>query len=224
MKKFFRTVRKYAWLALPLLVLVLCLAGLWGYGWYERGQFARAYSIYIEKATVEQNAAFVPGAAQNPLRGQLNQTLERLLAPGTTAKDRLDLAHQGLDLVIESNAQVDAIGLTAPDVDAAANDLEKAANNPGNILKKAGMMAIVAIARQQLYTIEDIRGLSYRANFETAEVFNRLITDDGALTASYTKDLNDLLPEAEANFNKKQNAYADLEKQMYDIEQAYGTL
>ncbi len=207
-----------------VLTLALLGGGVWWYVGYSFGLFNHHYSIYIEKASTQRNVTFIPGAAQNPLRGELNLTLTRVLAPSTSAKDRVTLAHHGLDLIIESNTEVDAIGDAAIAVEAAASAMERAAHSPGNIFRKAAMLAIVAGAKQELYTIQDIRGLSYRANFETAEVFNRLITDGGVLTDAYIKDLNTQLPAAEIAFNKRQNSYIDLEKEIYDTDRAYAKL
>lgn len=198
--------------------------GVWWYSAYALERFTRSYSIYKEKAGIQQNAAFIPGAAENPLRDQLNKTLTAVLTPGTTAKDRIGLAHDGLNLIIQSNTEVDAIGDAAREVEVAANAMADAANSPGNIFRKKAMLGIVALAKQELYTIQDIRGLSYRANFDTAEVFNRLITDEGALTDAYIRDLNTQLPAAENAFIKRQNSYMDLEKQIYDVSQAYESL
>ena len=207
-----------------VLVCLVCGGGLW---WYDNHEFARfndSYTTYLNKAAIQQNAAFIPGAAANQLRNQINQTLSQVLASGVKPKDRLQLAHQGLDLIIFSNNQIDAIGEAAPDVEAAANSMDEAASSPGNMFRKAKMDEIVSIAKQELYTIEDIRGLSYRANFQTAEVFNHIIADNGNLTNAYVNELNNDLPAAEEQFNKRQDAYADLQSQMYNIEQAFAAL
>ena len=204
-----------------MVLFVLCAAGAWWYADAAKNQFGRAYTKYQIAASVQQNAAFTPGADANPLRATLNQTLALLLTKETKVPERLSLAKQGLALIGQMNTEVDAIGEAAPAVERSIATMQIAADAPGNVLHRSVMVDMVHTAHQQMSTIEDIRGLSYRANFEITQICNHIIADNGALTNEYATQLNDDLPAMEAEFNKRENAYADLQSSMYTIQKLF---
>ena len=71
--------------------------------------------------------------------------------------------------------------------------------------------AVIGLAREEFGIVADIRGLSYGANFHTAEIFNRIVLDKGELTESYVAELNHEVPLVEEQFNKRANLYTQLE-------------
>lgn len=202
-------------------VCLVCGGGLWWYAGSARSQFGRAYTKYQLAAAVQQNAAFIPGASSNPVRDALNQTLARILAKETKPAERLVLANQGRELIGQLNKEIDAIGDTAPAVTSSIAIMQTAAQDPGNAIHRPAMLTMVSLAQKQMATIEDIRGLSYRANFEIMQICNRITTDRGALTDQYVTELNNELPAMETQFNDRENSYADLQSNMYDIQKFY---
>ncbi len=210
------------------IALVLLLAACAGGLWYWQGQaasgFRSEYSVYESLAAVHENDAYVPGATANPLREELNSALALSLAKETTPKDRLTFASRAASLIAQLNAEVDAIAKSAAPVSGSIERLEKAANDPGNISRRTDMLELVSLARAELETIENIRGYSYRANFETGEIFKRITADQGVLKDSYILELNDQLPVVEEQFNKRQNLYTDLEANVYRMKQKFDIL
>ncbi len=203
---------------------LVCVSAVWYYSEHTKAQFVLAYTRYSVAASLQQNAAFTPGSKENPLRESLNQSLARILTKETTSKDRLSLAHGGLQLIQHMNKEVDDIGTNAKLVENTVAYMDTAAHAPGNILRRHALLEIVRLAKKQMSTIENIRGLSYRANFEIAQVCSRIIADKGLLTNAYTIELNNKVPEVEAQFNLRQNSYADLETSMGALQKAMDTL
>ncbi len=200
---------------------VVVAGGTWWFSKSAETRFAHAYTNYQIAAAVQQNATFTPGASANPLRESLNQTLALLLTKETKDTERLTLATQGLQLIAQMNKEVDAIGDAAPAVASTIDAMQAAAQSPGNLLHRPAMVRMVDLARKQMSTIEDIRGLSYRANFEITQICDHIIADKGALTNEYTIELNDALPAMGSEFDKRENAYTDLQTNMFDIQQSF---
>lgn len=207
-----------------LSLLIVCM-GAWLYlSHAAESQFERMYTKYAVVAGVQQNDAFIPGAEANPLRDTLNRTLGRMLAKETKPAERLVFAEQSLGLIAQLNKQVDAIGDTAPHVSAVIASLESSAHDPRNIFHHDAMQNIVKLAQKQMAIIEDIRGLSYRANFEVTQICNHITSAHGVLTNAYTTELNDNIPVLEAEFNKRENSYADLQSNIQLLQKAYDSL
>lgn len=211
-------------ISLPVAVLMLCILALSLYGTHATARFEASYRSYENVAAVQQNAAFLPGTSANPLRTQLNQTLAQVLSKDINAQERLRLANAGLDVVDELNKQVDAIGDSAQAVSDAIVQMNDAAQSPGTVLSRSVMLDLVDSAKQQMATIEDIRGLSYRANFETAEIFRRIITDKGQLTDTYIIELNNQVQVFEDEFNTRENSYTALQGMIYRMQQKFTML
>jgi len=209
-----------------IVVVVLAIVGgaLWWYTNDSLSKFIAAYDSYEVLAGVQQNAAYVPGATNNPVRDQLNADLGQVLGDKTPAKERLARAAEGLELLKQLNTQVDAINTTGEPVAGAIAAFEAEARNPGNILHRSVMADLVSNAKVQMATIQTIRGLSYKANFETIQIFNRIIAEKGQLTDKYKIELNNDIPAVEEEFNNRQNAYADLEKNINVMQNAFDSL
>ena len=209
------------WFVLGVVLCIVSVAGVWWYDNHARNAFGRAYSKYQIAAAIQQNAAFVPGAEANPVRDSLNRTLAQLLAKDTKPAERLVLANQSLQLIAQLNTQIDTIGDTAPAVTSSIATMETAAQSPGNVLHRSAMLRMVHLAQKQMATIEDIRGLSYRADFEITQICDHITANKGVLLDQYVIELNDELPAMEKQFNDRENSYADLQSNMYDIQQSY---
>src|SRR5262249_45629567 len=145
-------------------------------------RFESSYAIYLEAAGAQENNAYTPGAGNNPLRQSLNAALTTVLTQGITPDQRLATAQQGLDFVAQLNLEVDSIGSSAPTVASAIALFEATANDPGNIMRRGAILKLATAARDQMTTIDTIRGLSYRADFETQQIFQRIIADKGVLS------------------------------------------
>ena len=206
------------------IAFLICVSVFMAYATYCRQQFEKKFEVYQNVAALQQNAAFVPGASSNPLRADLNQILARVLTKNTTAHDRLQLSAQGFDLIQKMNKEVDVMGDSAKPVTEAIGQLKVTMQNPGNSLHRGDMNRLISLAEKQVATIEDIRGLSYRADFEMTQIFKHLTDDHGELSNTYTKELNDQLPAIEEEFNKRENSYADLESSMAQVQQLYAKI
>ncbi len=203
----------------PLVFFVVFLMALWVTHTLALQRFVSAYDRYQEKAKIQEDAAYLPGTTGNPLRQQLNQTLSEVLTKETSTERRLFLAHQGLSTIDQANREVDIIGTTGTDVSDTVAMMTAAANSVGNLYGRGTMVELIALAKEQMDIIENIRGLSYRANFETAEIFKRIIVDHGTLTAGYTTELNNQIPKVEEQFNSRENYYVALESNVNRMEQ-----
>lgn len=207
-----------------VLLLITCGALALGYHIYEANRYSALYAQYRAAAGAQQTAAFLPGDVGNPVRDQLNTELSQVLDKSTGAHSRLTLAEQGLATIDTLNSQIDVIGDTAPAVNDAISALSQQAENPLGFAGKGTLEDIVRLATEQMSTIEEIRGLSYRANFETEQIFNRIITDKGALTDAYVIELNNELPKVESEFNDRTNRYDALQANMSRIEADFSSL
>jgi hypothetical protein len=217
----FAALLKNRWVIGGVLCCVLLAVGAFAYSRHSLEKFKLLYSRYDLAAATQQNAAFIPGATENPIRSELNTTLARVLTKETKTSERLDLAKHGLALVGEMNKQVDDMDTTGAPVKVAINNLQGTLHDPGNILRLNSIGHLVGLAEKQQATIQTVRGLSYKANFQIQQIFSRVISDKGTLVSSYVSELNDEIPLVEAQFDDRQNAYADLQKNMSDVQRAY---
>lgn len=168
-------------------------------------------SAYKTAANTHGNAAYLVGASDNPLRRELNLRLAKSLAKETSASDRITFSNEGLEILKASERQIDEIGNTAEPEVSGLVALEHGMYSPGNILVVTRIGEVAGLAHDRLKILEDIRGLSYRANYETGKIFQHFIDEKGVLTDSYITELNNLLPEVEENFDRRQSLYIQLE-------------
>ena len=196
--------------------LVFCFFALYRY--HASSQFASSYKVYSQLATAHVNTAIIHGAKSNPLRQELNQTLARVLSDTSMNNaDRIALSQRGLILLKQGEKQIDAMGEVGDKTKSAISSMEMAAY--GSLRND-----IVALAHESFNIIADIRGLSYRANYHAAEIFNHIIKDGGKLIPAYISDLNEQIPFVEERFDKQTNLYSDLESVNSRIENKYEEL
>lgn len=186
--------------------------------------FTQSYTAYAEHAARAENAALVPGVPNNPIRQQLNQTLSQVLASNISAASRLTLSQGGEQLLETSGKQIDNIGTLGQEMNVDIEKMDLVANSATDFSAKTEMRSIVALAQHKAEIIEDIRGLSYRANFETKQIFDRIIQEDGKLTNEHVSELNNELPDLEDQFNKRQNLYNELQAVDQQISDTYNSL
>jgi len=203
--------------ALAGLCAVLAIGGFGFYRYDRASQFSDSYAAYAVLAAAHGNAAFIPTVDDNPLRQELNRVLVEVLAGEISDSRRLELAQRGLLLLDEAEKQIDTIGERGEAAQTAIVVMEDSASGRGRT-------DIVALARERISIISDIRGLSYRANFYTAEIFNRVIRDGGKLTAAHTKELNDQTPVVEEQFDLRANLYTELESTNFRMEKKVAEL
>ncbi len=194
-------------------IVALLLACFFAYRFYFAWQFAQGYDTYATLSDIHVNAAFLPATNDNPLRQELNRMLADVLATQLLDKDRLVRAERGLLLLNELEKQIDAIGDSGEAVSKALGEMESRASGRER-------QEIVELALERVRVIGDIRGLSYRASYHTAEIFNRVIQDGGTLTSEHVIELNNQIPLVEEQFDRRTELYNELEIMGGRIKQA----
>lgn len=184
-------------------------------------RFAQAYRDYAVVANTSDLGALVPGAANNPVRMQINDVLTQVLANKMSNAQRLELAKHGLDLLTYSKGQIDAISPKLDAADASAKEMAASIDFVTSIFANGLPEKIVVLAKDRSAAISDIRAYSYRADFETEKIFQHIVGDNGALPDSYITELNNDIPTAEADFNSRQNRYYDLQNIAGEIGQDF---
>lgn len=193
-----------------LLIIGIALASLALYFFLgASGEKTQALEAYRAKSFEYVQASYVPGVPGNPARERLNTILSSVLVRPLTPPERRALAEEGLRALKEVEAQIDAIGEAGERVQVAIAYLEE---KTGGFTQSDEEKELIAAAGEEFAIIADIRGLSYRANFHTAEIFNRIILDGGELTSTYSADLNRELPLVEEQFNARADLYEKLKE------------
>lgn len=205
-----------------LILLVTCSVILVIRFWAIR-DFSYAYHAYTESATRHVSAAFIPAIAENPLRKELNTALSDVLGTALGPEERLSRAREGLGLLKDAEAQIDLIGDAGILTEERIAEMEKSMNLFGQ-LHRSLLRDIIQLARARFEIIADIRGLSYRANHHTEEIFDRVIEDEGILSPTHVADLNRLIPSVEAQFDTRSNLYDDLERLGRQMQSKYDDL
>jgi hypothetical protein len=170
------------------------------------------YSAYSVVAKQHRDAAFFVANEQNPVREELNRLLTDVLEETIPDGERLVKARRGLELLSMSERSIDAIGDIAVVNDQALLLLEGRSHLWVLWWWHAPMRDVVTLAQSQAAIIADIRGLSYRANFHTAQIFSRIVDDQGSLTDAHIAELNNLIPKVEDQFDQRSNLYSELER------------
>lgn len=207
------------------LLCAVCALGVLSWGTMR---FEKKYTHYMEEEALYVAAAIKPGHEANPIRVQVNQLLSEVVQVQMAPEERLEKARQGIAHLNDMENQIDAIKDHADIVQPLLQALDSAANGvlvPG---RRAKAKELVAIGKRQIEIISDIRGLSYRADYYTDEVFERIIDDQGEMTDAHTQHLNDLIPQLEEQFDRRTNLYRELQTnsermQMLAQELGYGT-
>ena len=190
------------------LVLIVALCAVGFYFWQKSTiDRTRALESYRLRSFEHLQAAYVPGVPENQSRERLNIILASVLVRPLTSDERRSLAEEGLAALKEVEAQIDAIGEVGDRVQIALAYLE---DKGGGITAGDEAKELIAAAKEEFAIIADIRGLSYRANFHTAEIFNRILLDGGELTSAYSAALNAELPLVEEQFNTRAALYERL--------------
>jgi hypothetical protein len=195
-------------------VLTLGVFCLGGYYIFMSFRFSQSFGEYAALADEHSNAAFFVGALDNPMRQELNRILSEVLGRNMSAAERLQLAERGLALLDETEVQIDGLGTIADRVKKAIDALEAES-------AFGSRRELISLARERLDVIADIRGLSYRANYHTAEIFRRIARDNGELTDAHVTELNGQLPMVEEQFNERSNLYNELEQLNAEIVQTF---
>ncbi len=199
--------------AIVLIILSVVTAHL-----YARFQFARAYDAYRDVARTHAEAALIPALPQNPLRQDLNRALSESLAELASPESRREAANEGLTLLILAEGAIDAIGEVGKDVTRESERMAYWAESPLNWPARGVFRDVVNLAGERAEHIADIRGLTYRANFHTKEIFEQIIEDNGEVTAAHASQLERLIPSVEEQFDLRSNKYAELQKLGTDLE------
>ncbi len=199
------------------IILVLAVAAvLLGAALYLMRQsvtrFADTYVVYAAAETMYETAAYKPAVESNPVRAQVNQLLAEVLQVTMTQSERLDRANRGNAHLNDIELQIDAIKNEGDLVVPLLERLDESASSILSVRKRTEMQEIVSLGKRRAEIIADIRGLSYRANYYTGEVFERIIDDQGELTEDHVRHLNDLIPQLEEQFDARATLYDELQR------------
>lgn len=200
-----------------LVVIGLIALVLWGI--FLTRSFKSGYKSFIVAEEAYKDSAMRPAMPDNPLRREIGfllaQSIQVDMAPG----ERIRIANRGIALLNELEAQIDDIKDKGDTVAPIVDSLDSHARAFGDIVGRSEKMQIVALAKKNAEIISDIRGLSYRADYYTGEVFERVIDDQGLMTDEHKTYLNGLIPQLEEQFNKRQNLYSELATNMATIKE-----
>jgi len=184
-------------------------------------KFAQAYRDYAVAANISDLGALVPGAANNPVRMQINDILTQVLANKMSDAQRLALSKQGLNLLTYSKNQIDAMTPKSDASDAAEKKMEDSTDFITSTFSNGLPQKIITLAKERHAAISDIRAYSYRADADTQRIFEHIVNDNGALPDSYIQELNNDEPAEEAQFSDRQNRYYDLQNISGEIQQGF---
>ena len=205
-------------------LLACALIAVWAYFATRQTDhtFSDDYVIYAAKAAAADNAAYIPGASDNPVRVALDQVLTQILEGRVTDPERLALATQGLSLLTQSEAQIGDISSSSAKVDAAIAKMQLDELN--GFAPSAEVGEIIGLAKDRQSTISDIRAYSYHADFEIEQIFNTVVQDKGVLTDDYIVSLNNEIPAVETEFDHRTALYAELQATAEKIDADYHSL
>jgi hypothetical protein len=185
--------------------------------------FAETYRAYDLAADQHTNAAYVPAADANPLRQRLNRLLAEVLSEDTSESARLESARAGLTVAKEVEKQIDTIGDFKETIAISIANMQETADSLSSI-GNTDMQDVIDLANERSVIIDDIRGLSYRANFEVHKIFERIIADGGVLTAAHITALNRSLPELEEQFDTRTELYTQLQSTSQKLDTAFAKM
>lgn len=198
-----------------LVIVIVCLA----YAWYASDRALRADARrYADAYKTLSDAAFLPGAAGNPVRAAANRALAEVLTGTLSPAERVERSADGQLLLKEIEKEIDAIPDARAVADSARERLARRVYSLGGIRHGSSLREMGDIATEQARLVEDIRGLSYGANYHTDKIFARVLADDGVLADSFVASLNDEIPQVEEQFNRRSNLYAELQQVDYRME------
>lgn len=180
-----------------------------------------ALDRYAVAGDAHADAAFLVGTAENPIRSELDRVLADVLMRPMDDGERLALASHGKELLKTMETAIDAIGEREAEVVRALDELE---SSPLAQSELTSVGHVVDLAHTRADLIADIRGLSYRANYHTAQIFERVIDEGGILTPAHIASLNEDLPQVEEQFDRRSNLYVELESVSADIRAALAAL
>lgn len=187
-----------------------------GVGWFvyasmqASAQYDEVLASYRDASNREMQAALIPGVKDNPVRRELDRTLAEVLAREMSDDERLKLAQHGLEVLVVAEEQIDSIGEAGAAASHAREQLRQ--HSLGSSFSFSGSSyELIELAKQRSDIISDIRGLSYRANYHTEDIFKKVVADGGSLTRAHITSLNDLIPKVEEQFNERSNLYFELE-------------
>ncbi len=197
-------------LVIMLFIVLIALVGYALWAWFRSGTFESTYAVYAEAQRKYITAANIPAADGNPVRRQVYMLLAEVLQVEMTNDVRIAKAKQGIAHLNDIEGQIDDIKDEADKVVPLLQGLEDASSGIGNLTGGSSMKDLVRLGKRQVEIISDIRGLSYRADYYTSEVFERIIDDQGFMTDEHKTYLNENIPLLEEQFDKRANLYVEL--------------
>ncbi len=180
-----------------------------------------ALESYSRVGDAHEDAAFLVGMAENPVRFELDRVLADVLMRPMEDAERRSLAVRGKELLKVLETQIDAIGVKEEE---SARALDVLSSSPLALSDITNVGEVVRLGTIRAQLIADIRGLSYRANYHTAQIFDRILAEEGALSAEHVASLNDDLPQVEEQFDRRSNLYVELEGVSLDMRKSLEVL
>lgn len=184
--------------------------------------FNKAYVEYATVARAQDVAAFYPSTESNEIRTELYSVLSRALVGDISNEKRLEFAQKGLALLVQAEKQIDSMADLAPEVAARLEDIRKSDTLFVSQKTRSTIQEVLALGDRRKALIEDIRGLSYKANFYSEDIFKRLVEEGGELTAAHTSFLNEQIPLVEEQFDKRSALYTELQKVSAELDAMMG--
>lgn len=192
-------------------LLVLCVvAALVADVVFASKQFGKEYAAFAPAEAAYETAAYKPAVGSNPVRQAISYLLGEVLQAPITDEKRNEMAKEGIAHLNDIEGEIDDIKTQGDAVAPLVDQLDKTAGNISNVRSRLKMKELVALARKNAQIISDIRGLSYRTDYYTDEVFERIIDDQGKMTDAHKTYLNDLLPQLESQFDQRTNLYTQM--------------
>lgn len=194
--------------SLPLLALII-LAGWLSYS--AHGSLSSAVARYATAQKDLSQSTFLPGADDNEERSAANRALEEVLTGTLTDAERVKRSQDGLAVLKDLQKEIDSIGDARDAAEKARADLSTHELSIADVRYHNDLVALDALAKEQLSIAEDIRGLSYGATYYTTQIFDKVLATHGALSGDFVTTLNSEIPEVEKQFDKRSNLYVELE-------------
>lgn len=211
MRRFKPTIVRTKSLTIAAILTGVCLVAIALFAVRTHSAFNDDFTAYASLKRAYVTAAYKPAAQENPVRQEVNKLLSFVLEKPMSDAERLELSRRALLHMEDIERQIDGIKVEADRIEPLIERLEKSSASMTSLADRETMQKIASLARAEAEIIADIRGLSYRADYYTTEIFERIIDDGGALTNEHVRYLNDLIPQLEEQFDRRARLYRELE-------------
>jgi hypothetical protein len=176
--------------------------------------FESAHEELASELTPLAHQSFAPGTGTNTNRQVLYSILEQILTAPVSDQDRLTLASQGLPLVQIAHADIQALQTLHAELETDLTNLSlliPQIRRPSDVTHAE---ALLAHSQTTLDLIDTILLAHESMNTQSGTILRRIFDDEGALTDSHKRSINESTIEAENNFNTLSESYHTLTKHL----------